>query len=375
MKNRVQRIIKHCITTTLGLFLVTLQVNVNANVISTNDLKLSDQTGVYSVTGNDPYVIFKPSVDKQVSGPIKYLIFDEALSHKQTDIQLFFKPERNGFSPQYFLEFKALSGPFSLRVPDGVEIDNKRLRIDFEQCNKCLVTFSNIKLSSKETVDQIIDPKNTQNGSLQIDNVNGLNIDLSKWSMNDLDGDTSSFNISGLDPYMASQPLNVSTTGLAGVYFKLIGPEQSSDYSDFQLFYATENNPFNALYSSIARLYASTQVTTQKRPEHEIEIFFPLEYLSAETPKDQILKRIRLDIPLNEGNWSLKESRLIHSQQWSQYSLFLPKQLLQYKRQRLTGKALAKKVVTNVFTDKGFIIFWLCLLALVITVSVKAYRK
>ena len=377
---------KYFLTIISATFLC-FQTNLNAkNVISSNDTALNPQTGVYKIIGDDPFVVFKPIIETkaQDKSAQQFLVFDQPLhvkkstqksaknNEQKTTLQLFFKQENGRFDPQFIIEFTAPNTAFKLKIPLEAKLDSKLLRLDINDCRHCSFNFNDVRIETGSTTDSVIvTPDYLKNGSSIIDANNGFDINTANWSTNHIDGELTSFTINGPDPFIASQELDVSSNGLGGVYFKIKRPLDNNDYTSFQLFYATENNPFKAQYSSIARLKKSDQNTLK----NELEIVFPLAYLNLETPKDLILKRVRLDLPLVDGQWSLLESKLLHQQQLPHYSHLIPKQLLQQKRQRLTGKRLLKKALQNITADKGFVFGFVLLNLLVIGLCVRAYRR
>ena len=375
MLSQLHTIHHRCLLTVIGLtLLLTAQAHAG-RIISTNDLALNIDTGVYKVVGNDPFLLFEPV--KNSNGRSRFLIFDTPLRSESTRVQLFFKHHNQAFSSQHIIEFTAPNHPFKLKIPESVSLNINLLRLDINNCHDCSFTFKSAELSSYSTSEEpVIEADQFQNGSLSINANTGLALDISNWTMNDVQGVPTAFTVDGLDPYMASERLNVSSVGLGGVYFRFSQPNDS-EHSNYQFFYATENNPFTAQYSSIARLapIRNAQTSSSHESAHEVEIMFPLAYLNLETPRDQVLKRVRLDFPVIKGNWSLIESKLIHSQQLPLYQQHIPKQLLQQKRQRLTGRTLIKKAFQNILNDKAFILFLALLLFSIISLAINAYRK
>ena len=374
---------KNYFLTIISVTFLCFQTNLNAkNVISSNDTAINPQTGVYTIVGDDPFVVFKPIIESkdQDKSAQQFLVFDQHLGIKKsvqkgeqkTTLQLFFKQENGRFDPQFIIEFTAPNTAFKLKIPLEAKLDSKLLRLDITDCRRCSFNFNDVRIETgSTTASVIVTPDYLKNGSSIIDANNGFDINTANWSTNHIDGELTSFTINGPDPFIASQQLDVSSNGLGGVYFKIKRPLDNNAYTSFQLFYATENNPFKAQYSSIARLKKSDQNTLK----NELEIVFPLAYLNLETPKDLILKRVRLDLPLVDGQWSLLESKLLHQQQLPHYSHLIPKQLLQQKRQRLTGKRLLKKAFQNITADKGFVFGFVLLNLLVIALCVRAYRR
>jgi hypothetical protein len=344
-------------------------------VLTLNDLQFDTENDQYSVTGSDPYFTFKAQQNIK-EGSIyehQYLILEIELNQNNTTMQLFFKEQKGGYNPQYMVEFTALQGSFALKLPKRIDLNNAVLRLDLEQCQQCQFSFGNSRIETQASNIAIVEASKIKNGSVKISKQESIKIPSNSWSLNDLSGTISTFSISGNDPFIASSILDISTQDLGGVYFKLESPKQNNKngfvHSDFQLFYATENNTFSERYSSVARL------NSNDNPTHEIELFFPLDYLNLETPKDQILKKIRLDLPIMKGNWSLKNSKLIHLDELQTYTSMNPIQLLQKKRQRLRGLSLAKKVLSNIWADTTFSIGFLLLLLLVSALFIRSFRR
>lgn len=348
---------------------------ISNQALTLNDLQYSSENEQYYVIGNDPFITFKPEkiTSEKLTIKSQYLIFELKLTQENTLMQLFFKEQSGGFNPQYKIEFLAPQEFFALKLPAEIDLNRTTLRLDIEQCHQCQFSFNGARIESQPDMLTIVEATSIKNGGIMIGKQEGVKIPSNSWSLNDLSGTISAFSVSGNDPFIASSLLDISTEGLGGVYFKLESPKSNSAngsvHSDFQLFYSTENNPFSQRYSSVARLRNSDKST------REIELFFPLDYLNLETPRDQILERIRLDLPLTEGVWSLKNSQLIHVDQLQKYSSMKPIQLLQKKRQRLQGLSLAKKVLNNIWADTTFSIGFLLLLFVVSGLFIRSFRK
>lgn len=370
MSINFEAVMRLAVRTFICIALSVSSVSTHASgVVNMNDLIFNELNGTYTVTGNDPFFTINVG-EGSLNQQSNHLHFDLQVNQKETLMRLFFKETNGNFDPQNTIDFTAPNTAFSLELPNNISLANKRIRIDLEQCSTCQFSLKSINLSDR-TSQKTIKASKIKNGSVKIDKQSGLNINPNSWTLNDLDGQISSFTVSAADPFIASDLLDVSTQQLGGVYFKLKRPA-SEHHDNFQFFYATENNSFNQKYTSIVRLPPNK---SSKTTSTDIELLFPLDYLSKETPHDMILKRVRLDLPVTDGHWSLLESKLIHQQQLTTLRSLIPAQIIQNKRQRLTGKALIKKVLNNLWADKLFAIFYSLLLMFVIGMFIKAYKK
>lgn len=385
-KLRTLSLISKSLITLLCFFSAAITFTAQANdVLTLNDLEYNIEKQQYRANGNDPFLTFKPTVkalkNSNHGSENQYLAFDLKLNQASTSAKLFFNSKNGGFNPQYFIEFKIPANVFTLKIPTEINLGDTTLRLDLEQCPNCQFSFKGAQLKTLqdtdlestdlETSDSIVEPTLFKNGSLTISNSDGYDIDNSLWRLNDLDGDISKFNVNGKDPFIASSTLDVSSKGLGGVYLKLTRPE-SPQHLDFQLFYATENHPFTGKYSSIIRHKPNNIKGTN---ENLIEMLVPLDYLGSGTPKDHILKNVRLDLPVIEGDWSLISSKLIHVDQLNDYAAIIPIKLIQKKRQRLRGKSLIIKALNNVWRDKVFSITFILLLLLVSVLFYRSFKK
>lgn len=338
-------------------------------LLLTNDLFFDKQKLRLIAQGNDPFIVFKPFKNKNADNANKFLIFELKVDQLDAQLQLFFKARGSSFNPQYTLDFIAPKASiFALKIPDDVAIDQGKLRVDFNNCDGCQVSFVSARLSPDADDNFIVEANKIKNGTLKIDKQAGYIFTESSWVLNNIDGTSTAFVISGEDPYISSGLLNISTKELGGVYFKIKPPESVAlaPYLDFQLFYATENNNYKPDVSSVARLPSSNKV---------IDLFIPLNYLNSAPTKDLILTRVRLDFPLLSGQWSVLESQLIHKSMTSEFTQYTPKLLLQRKRQKLRGSSLAKDILNNVLADKIFIFSYLSLMLLTAFIFFRRFKQ
>lgn len=338
--------------------------------ISTNDL-LEIAPKQFMVDGDDPYIVFNAG-QLNSTGTARFILIDLGSELNGAPLELFFKNENSVFNPHYKLSFMVRSFPAILALPNDVVVSNStRLRLDVNQCPDCRINFNSIptlvtSLESTSPDANLVEPTSVQNGIVQLDET-GLEISLRGWQLNDLEGEFSRFEITATDPFLVSPRQVISTHQLAGVYFKLKAPISGEIWNDYQLFYQTNRHAFEAQASSTLRIADSN--------DGVVEFMVPLHFLSKELPSDEILERLRLDLPEVSGNWSLLEVRLLHEDQASDYKASIPNQLVHIKHQRARGLALIKKSMNNVLADLSFAISYLVLLTFICFFFLRAYRS
>jgi len=368
MPKRIKRTLSSlCTALIAGLSLVGVGTNgLAADELSTNDLKELD-SGEYKVTGIDPYFIIKLGNRLNDSRSIT-LDLGEKLS--ELKLEVFFKSNASVFDPYYKATYVIDSFPAKLKLPLEAA-SNTELRLDLVDCHNCQLNLSNVISADQPQADKIpLEPSEVLNGLSELGD-EGRTIALDDWRLNDLTGELSGFEISGGDPYIVSPKLNTSTKGLAGVYFKFHAPHSGEAWDDFQLFYQTERHDFNIMANSNMRISQRANEQTLKFTEFLI----PLRFLSQDSPPSSLLERIRLDLPVIAGEWSLIESKLIHENEQQQYETLKPKQLIHTKLQRASGLGLIKKSVLNVWADRSFVIAYLIMLSVIIFMFTRAFRR
>lgn len=352
-----------------GLWLTMIGFNTFAaspELVSTNDLSKHSES-VYEVSGIDPFFVFTLDSEAIVAGD---LIVDLGQEISDLKLEIFFRSRDSIFDPHYKASYRVDRFPVRLKLPPDA-LTSSKLRIDLVDCSSCRIDLSNAISTDKSQIDSnSLEPVELLNGLKQL-NPNGHVLELSDWSLNDLDGKIMGFEIAAGDPFFVSPKINVSTKDLAGVYFKLNAPDSNQAWDDYQFFYQTEHHGFS--------LNASSSMRVRHGPDsHEFgntELFIPLSFLGEDFPPSKSLQQIRLDLPLIDGKWALLESKLIHDSQLEQYLMFRPKQLVHTKLQRATGLGLLKKSFFNVWQDRGFVIAYLLLIVAVIVMFVRAYRR
>ncbi len=338
--------------------------NAQVELLNTHDL-VEKGTNNYQVAGNDPYWVFKPKASEL---PAQFLKLNITTSKGNRPAELFFKQRGNVFDPWYRLSFNAPgNGDVAIRIPDTVQIEvGQTLRLDINRCGSCDIKFSTASLSQTSDGAAEVEITRLFNGIQAVDD-SGKLITLDDWQLNDVAGLLSGFTITNNDPYLVSPDLNVGTQNLAAVYFKVSVPKNANVNNDYQLFYATEKHAFIEPATSLIRL--------ENDSAPYVELLFPLDFLSREIPADSLLQKVRLDLPLIEGKWSLDEAKLLSFAQLEHYQNSAPRQLVQYKRQRSSGLALIKKSLMNVFSDLGFVFSYLLLLIAIAFGFIRAFKK
>ncbi|GAA6137593.1 hypothetical protein NBRC116583_13400 [Arenicella sp. 4NH20-0111] len=261
-----------------------------------------------------------------------------------------------------------------IRLPSELRFsDSQSLRLDIDGCAECRVVLDKSALFSSIPNTSAINVQFTPItrhylGASRVEPL-GVDVALDDWNTNHLLGNARRFSLSGNDAFFASPALDIDSTNLAGLYFKLKTPLKKSSY---QVFYATESHQFIERSSSIVEVSAG--------PEGISEFFVPLGYLSKEHPVQTKLARIRLDIDPpanspNHGHWSLERVFVVPESDRGSYTQYLPARILQRKAQRPNASQLLSGTLHRIFSDHWFVIFYLMLLALVIGVLVRRLRR
>ena len=337
-----------------------------AEVLKTHHLK-SQEENSYKVSGADPYLVLNPTGKAENA---KFLLVNLNSAKPIKQLQLYFNPTADSFDPWYRLDFKEIkkTGRIALKLPSSINLkSNTPLRVDIDACNACLIEFSNtIQFSENNNDLEELSPTEVYNGIESVPS-NGKTLALDDWQFNSINGSLEQFEIEAIDPYLVSPKLNLGTENLAAIYFQIQLPENSNISNDFQLFYATENHGFSE--------QASSHIRAQNTSEAQLELLFPVDFLSQQIPSDRMLDRIRIDIPLISGAWSVTNVSLISDSQFSEFEHLMPSQLIQNKRQKARGLSLIKNTVSNIFSDLGFSLSYLLLITLVSIGFFRAYKK
>ncbi len=338
----------------------------STEILSTNDLsKHVDST--YQVSGIDPFVVIKLEDEATTAGNITVDLGTEISDIK---LELFFKSRQSIFDPHYKASYRVDHFPVSLKLPTGA-LKSNILRIDIVGCPSCRLDLSNLISSDQSSrSSKLLEPIEILNGLKQL-NADGQVLQLNDWSLNDLGGTLTEFEITADDPFLVSPKLDLSTRGLAGVYFKFEAPSSNQAWDSYQFFYQTEHHGFSLKASSDMRISQNKH----GQESETAELFIPLSFLADDFPPSKSLKQIRLDLPLIDGKWALLESKLIHDSQLEQYLALKPKQLVHTKLQRATGLRLIKKSLLNVLADRWFVASYLLLIITVIIVFFRAFRR
>ena len=266
----------------------------------------SAEDSKFIVAGNDPYITFDTQYKSINDDSELFLNIDLGREVKNLELELFYHTKDEQFSPYFKVKFLVPSFPASLKLPAEVSSNlGSKLRLDLVSCTNCVVDFSSVPeitstASNSQTIAAIKDA-NVVKALPQI----GSKLTLNDWLINHIDGDITKFNISGEDPFIVSPLFSINTDGFAGVFIHLTAPTSDAAYNDYQLLYQTERHGFSSTARSTFRI--------ANKNTNSVEFFIPLPFLSQELPKDHILKRIRLDIPLINGSWSLTEATVSYT--------------------------------------------------------------
>ena len=328
------------------------------------------------VSGPDPYITFEP-YRSESSG--RFLLFNLHIENLPDNLdavpfELFFsalspaphaKTNDLVFDPRYRVrlsvarpEFQSGETWFAVPLPDD-RPPSSQLRLDFERCADCSIEVLSHPKVVLSAPDDMTIAKITRiyNGVNKLDK-EGLTLPLTNWELHDMEGDLRSLSVTGLDPFMISPVIDISTKDLAGIAVTLSRTQvANSDYLDFQLFYATEHHGFRADASALVRVKAQTS--------NQYRFFIPLNHLSEEQPADHIVERIRFDfLPEESANlWRVKAVKAINRAQMADYQPLTPPQILINKQQRAGKRQLLVNVMKKIINDTAFTLFYLLLLA------------
>ena len=366
---------------TLGLFTATLLLLGVADVtyglslpqITTHDF-VSDGSKLH-VSGPDPYLTFEPYTSESNGQFLQLNLRIDNLPESLDPVpfELFFSASSSAphvssndlvFDPRYRLRIQVPRSQFmqdetwfTVPLPE-VRPRSAQFRLDFERCDPCSVTvLSHPKVVLTASNDILLaDVTRVYNGVRRLDK-DRLTLPLTGWDLHDMEGDLTGLSSTGLDPFITSPVIDLSTEELGGIVVTLSRAlAAASDYLDFQLFYATERHGFRADASTLVRL--ETDLSNQYR------FFIPLRFLSEERPNDQIVERIRIDfLPEASNNlWHIKEIMAISKDTLADYEALTPALILVNKQQRAGKRQLLLNVVTKITTDLPFTLFYLILL-------------
>ncbi|GHA02111.1 hypothetical protein GCM10008090_09220 [Arenicella chitinivorans] len=341
---------------------------------------------VLRVTGPDPYITFTPFEADQ-NGHFLLLnlrLEDLPPNLNSVPLELFFSANSPGpqtqsdkmeFDPRYRIRMHVPRSEFTqpatwlvVPLPDKRPPSSK-FRLDFERCNTCSVAvLSHPKVvHSTPTDNPSVQPTRIYNGVTKVPD-DGLALPLTNWQLHDMDGDINGLSVTGLDPFVTSPVIDLSTENLGGITVTLSRTQPAaSDYLDFQLFYATERHGFRADASTMVRIKADVS--------EQYNLVIPLRFLSEEQPADHIIERVRLDFlpEASNNHWRIQNVKAISKTQLAQFKSSPATTKIQTNKQQRAGKRqLLINVLRKITADWPFTLFYLVLL---ITTGIAFWRR
>lgn len=368
------------------------------SLIDTNSISKNER-GHYLIGANDPYFVFDHSSGGKDNTNRHWLLpltlVSQTKKNQRIDVEVFFDGKyannRRVFSPRKYLKFSVESQDWressglNITLPTDVRFsDNSLLRVDLNGCTKCEVSLNaaprlNAEPSSNYANTKLLQQRNGLNTPEQLI----INIPVEQWSRNNIDDQGI---LTGQDPFMVSPALDTNTNKLAGIYFEVSSKindavSNSSKHTEravFQLFYATETHGFIEAASSYARI-SPHQSSSSEQQKSELEkhyrFYLPLDFLGYQSPKQEILERVRLDFSNLNASWFLSKSELIPESQKKNYIAFLPELHAQKKLQKASLNQVVKNIFSRLGRDLGFLFGYLLLLCGTLYFIWRNYRK
>ena len=366
------------------------------DLVAVNSIsKTSD--GNYLLGSNDPYFVFRhssnngsiDSSDKQKASledkdrywlaPIQLL--NTPGQNRRIEIEVFFDGEQAGkqhvFSPTNYLRYAVdaqnwskLNG-LNIKLPRGVQFnEDSLLRLDVAGCSGCkLAIKANPNLDKARSASYAnTELLQQRNGVAEIGQ-ELISIEPEKWSRNDINNKAK---VTGIDPFMISPLLDLSTSNLAGIYFEAFSQEKALSQNKatkpalFQLFYASESHGFIEAASVYAQVHPDNNGDSNEQSsdiQNSYRFFLPLDFLAEQSPRRELLERVRLDFSTQAGSWALTNVELVPESKRSNYQSFLPKLRVQSKLQNANGRQILANIVSRLGRDLGFLFFYLLLLS------------
>ena len=335
-----------------------------------------NENGLYVIGNNDPYFVFDLK-DIEINSAIEHnkyywqlpiTLKSKAAKNKTIELEVFFDGQttndRLAFSPRKHLKFNidakqwSVNNGINLPIPDSVRFaNNSLLRLDLNGCSNCIVSFNGEPSINANRQAGFVNAKleKHRNGVTELEQ-SAVVIPLQKWQRNHIDVEGK---VIGVDPFLISPLLDTSTDNLAGIYIEAVTQEQDLDRALFQVFYATETHGF----IEAASIYSQVNVTkTNVNIEQTFRFYLPLDFLYQQSPRKEILERIRIDFSNHYSAWSLNKVELIPASKKGQYMAFLPKLLVQAKLQKPSTRQIIKDIVSRLSRDLSFAFVYLLLL-------------
>ncbi|MEM7360632.1 MAG: hypothetical protein AAF431_16185 [Pseudomonadota bacterium] len=368
--------------------------------------------GQFTVSGNDPYLVL--AVEDQTSEDVvaRDLVLAIKVNRDDNDVrdiplEIFYRSAPSAadanailFDPLYRIQFSipstsddsAAAEDTLIRLPVSAEMLPlaRQLRLDIDSCRRCSIELMAMPVLDSSGPEQNsgsqpsqdasqLDDQATSYQNLRIINgaraipESGLDVDDSAWTLNDLQAIGAFAMVSGNDPFLVSPIIDAAIDDLAGLLIEIDAPNGNQPNFDFQLFYATEKHNFIESASSYIRVGS-------KADGAPLLFFVPLGFLSTQAPSVKLLKRLRLDIanPVEtseEQIWSPPKIALVSKLESANYQDLIPGQLIHNKLQRSSKRQLLIDILARFGEDIIFSIFYVLLLAGVVTITMRKFRS
>ena len=381
---------KALIASCLFFFIASALANAQTlEMVSHHDAQRINKLG-FKLGESDPYWIFQSPVieanTRRLQIPIS-LRTTANTNNRDILLEVFFKQLENTsearFSPlhrlKYTIAVEALkelgTAPvIFLTLPNEIQIaQDPLIRLDIDNCAGCDLSFNATTNNSVE-----LKPSLTLNGAESAP-LQDLELDLTKWRLNDLEQRESRFYTTGKDPFLFSPTLAVNTSSLGGVLVKLslnkelknsetsvtnkLATEQIP-ISNIQLFYRTEQHAFVEGASTVVELPILDDGTEQA-------FYIPLDFISSQAPVMQLLTGLRLDV---EHLHRLNSLSIVNKQAAKKYQKLIPNRMYQRKIQRASGRQIISDIINKLKGDMGFVISYGVLLILVAFLFRRAFK-
>lgn len=335
--------------------------------------------GNYVIGANDPYFVFNHKQDANEQGIKQYwqlpiTLVSKPLTNKIIELEVFFDGQQLNsqrvFSAAKYLRVSidpqewAKLGGVTIKLPDDIRFaNNSLLRLDINGCSKCEVSLNGPpKLSDTKQADYLAAKVLKYRIGVTELKQELRDIPVAKWGSNDIGANGK---IIGNDPFLVSPLLDIDTNNLAGVYFEAVTEQKDVERAVFQLFYATETHGFIEAASIYAQVNANSDespTADKQASQHTYGWYLPLDFLSKQNPRQEILERIRLDFSNHYAFWTLKKAQLVPESERDNYLDSMPKLLVQAKLQKANTKQVVQDIFSRLSRDLGFLFAYLLLL-------------
>ena len=218
--------------------------NLIGNIVEAHHLEPTEQY-VYTITGEDPYLIFRLEGMTRRSLAGFYMKIDPEIN-KGCHYQLFWQTPEMGFSEHRSFRFhndgKTLNASFYIPFDESAEMNAiNAIRIDFEQCVSNKIGIEEVSLRSEAdapVTEHAILPSGLISPVLPMAIKPHIH-EKGPWSFHDMTRlNGNHYRITQGDPYIISPALNVPLSKVKGVFFKLKFPNIDEKIK-LQLFWST----------------------------------------------------------------------------------------------------------------------------------------